>query len=310
MELGTQIGPIVNSIEGLPNRYVIQKALSIFTHGFDYQENLAVCNYYKVTDTLKLTKGNKAVQPVQNMFNGYVINSTEALYQNDMDYAMTIMERAKVFCLTLVGIFQPKWGFIEAVEICMKAHAVRYTPASIASRHPIAKEYAKNKQEGYQYEYTCDCQAWWHSLICAHVVAAMHLNDDIDLHSMTTEIDRPCKVGRPKKYVPVGFAAHKPIEKALDINAAAKWIGSVLSNKVADGRVYCGTVTGVYEGLNHESETEMIFEVQYDHQYEEDLAVLFSKKEEFTFDCMVQGIAHYYKEYQRKLNSKHSIHCE
>ena len=104
MELGTQIGPIVNSIieEGLPNRYVIQIALSIVTHGFDYQENHAVCNYYKVTDTLKLTKGNKAVQPVQNMFNGSVINSTEALYQNDMDYAMT-MERAKVFCLFVVG---------------------------------------------------------------------------------------------------------------------------------------------------------------------------------------------------------------
>ena len=49
MELGTQIGPIVNSIEGLPNPYVIQKALSIVTHGFDYQENHAVCNYYKVT---------------------------------------------------------------------------------------------------------------------------------------------------------------------------------------------------------------------------------------------------------------------
>jgi hypothetical protein len=89
--------------------------------------------------------------------------------------------------------------------------------------------------------------------------------------------------------------------KALDINAAAKWIGSILSTKIADGRVYCGTVTGVYEGLNHESETEMIFEVQYDHH----LAVLFPKKEEFTLDRMVQDIAHY-KEYQRKLNSKHT----
>ena len=63
------------------------------------------------------------------------------------------------------------------------------------------------------------------------------------------------------------------------------------------------------EELNHESEIEMIFKVQYDHQYEEDLAVLFPKKEEFTLDRMVQDIAHY-KEYQRKLNSKHSIHCE
>ena len=87
MEQGTQIGPIVNSIEGSPNRYVIQKALCVVTRGFDNQKNLAVCNYSKVTNTLKLTTGNKAVQPVQNMFNGYVINSTEALYKNDMDYA-------------------------------------------------------------------------------------------------------------------------------------------------------------------------------------------------------------------------------
>ncbi len=76
---------------------------------------------------------------------------------------------------------------------------------------------------------------------------------------MTTEIDRPCKVGQPKKYVPDGFAAHKQIEKALYVNATAKWIGSVLSTtKVADERVYYRTVTGVYVGLNHESETEMI----------------------------------------------------
>ena len=105
---------------------MIQKALCVVTRGFDNQENLAVCNYSKVTNTLKLTTGNKAVQPVQNMFNGYVINSTEALYQNDMDYAMT-MGRAKVFCSTLVGIFQPKWGFIVAVDLyegtCRALHA-------------------------------------------------------------------------------------------------------------------------------------------------------------------------------------------
>ena len=98
--------------------------------------------------------------------------------------------------------------------------------------------------------------------------------------------------------------------KALDINAAAKWIGSVLSTKVANGRVYRGTVTGFYEGQNHKNETEMIFKVLYDDQYEGDPAVLFPKKKEFTpLDRMVQGIAHY-KEYQRKLNSKNSIHCD
>ena len=47
MELGTQSsGPIVSSIEGTPNRHhFIQKAVSIVTHGFDQQENIAVYNY-------------------------------------------------------------------------------------------------------------------------------------------------------------------------------------------------------------------------------------------------------------------------
>ena len=307
MELGTQSGPIVSSIEGTPNRHIIQEALSIVTHGFDQQENIAVCNYYKVADGLKLTKGSRNVEPVQNMFNGYIINSTEALYQNDMDYAVT-MNRAKIFCLSLEGIFQPSWGFNEAVDICMKAHAVRYRSASTTSRHPVLVEYAQH-QGVYQYEYTCDCQAWWHSLICAHVVAAMHLNKDIDLHSMTAVIDRPCKVGRPKHYVPVGFAAHLPVEKVLNTYAAGKWLGTELSTKVSDGRVYRGTVTSVYEGLNHENEPEVIFKVQYDHQYKEDMETLFPKHEDFTLDQLMQGIAHY-KEYRKKVNSNNSIHCD
>jgi hypothetical protein len=119
-DLGSKTtGPtIVYTIPCSPNRYIIQKALQIITHGVDYQlGEIEVCsNYYGVTDSLKLTKGRNSIV---NTFNGYVIYETESLYQNDMDYAMTL-ERAKVFCLSLGGIFKPTWNFHQAIECCLK----------------------------------------------------------------------------------------------------------------------------------------------------------------------------------------------
>ena len=65
LELGTQAGPIVNTIPGTPNRHVIMKAIDIVTRGHDEQNDIAVCNYFKVSDSLKLTTGR---QPVVNSF--------------------------------------------------------------------------------------------------------------------------------------------------------------------------------------------------------------------------------------------------
>ena len=98
-DLGSKAGPIIYSIPYSPNRHIIQKALQIVTHGIDYQLNeIEVCNYYRVTDTLKLTASvSNQVPSVVNGFNGYVIiNDSESLYQSDMVYAMTL-ERAKKY---------------------------------------------------------------------------------------------------------------------------------------------------------------------------------------------------------------------
>jgi hypothetical protein len=94
-DLGSKAGPIVYSIPCSPNRHIIQKALQIVTHGIDYQLNeIELCNYYRVTDTLKLTASvSNQVPSVVNGFNGYVISDSES-FQSDMDYAMTL-ERAK-----------------------------------------------------------------------------------------------------------------------------------------------------------------------------------------------------------------------
>ena len=117
-DLGSKTGPtIVYTIPCSPNRRIIQKALQIITHGVDYQlGEIEVCNYYRVTDSLKLTKGRNSIV---NTFNGYVIYEIESLHQNDMDYAMTL-ERAKVFCLSFGGIFKATRNFYQAIECCLK----------------------------------------------------------------------------------------------------------------------------------------------------------------------------------------------
>ena len=249
-DLGSKAaGPIVYTIPCSPNRHIIQKALQIITHGVDYQlDEIEVCNYYRVTDSLKLTKGRNSIV---NTFNGYVINDTESLYQNDMDYAMTL-ERAKVFCLSIEGIFNPTLNFHQAIECCLKSHAVRITAATTTSRHPLLAEHSVSPA-GFMNDYVCDCKGYWHKLICSHVLAAMHLNKDIDLHVMTRLIERPCTVGRPgKSRKPIGAATHVADEPVLTIHEAAKWIGSRLSCKMpADGRVYAGTIHAVYEGRDH-----------------------------------------------------------
>ena len=174
-------------------------------------------------------------RPVVNSFNGYVINDTESLYQNDMDYAMTL-ERAKMFCLSLEGILQPTWVFKEAIEVCLKSHAVRITASTASSRHPIEIEHAK-APGGFRNDYVCDCKGYWHVLICSHVVvAAMHLNNDIDLHKMTSQIDSSCHPGRPKNsLIPIGIESHATADPApITAHHAAKFLGSRLSCKMVD----------------------------------------------------------------------------
>jgi hypothetical protein len=182
-----------------------------------------------------------------NTFNGYKINDTESLYQNDMDYAMTL-ERAKVFCLSIEGIFNPTWNFHQAIECCLKSHAVRITAATTTSRHPLLAEHSVSPA-GFMKDYVCDCKGYWHKLICSHVLAAKHLNKDIYQDVMTRLIERPCTVGRPgQSRKPIGAATHVADEPVLTIHEGAKWIGSRLSCKMpdAEGDVLCRCNRRVY----------------------------------------------------------------
>ena len=100
-----------------------------------------------------------------NGFNGYVINDSESLYQNDMDYAMTL-ERAKKYCLSLEGILQPSWKFNDAIDVCLRSHAVRITAAKTTSRHPFLVEHYLSPG-GFRNDYVCVCKGYWHVLICS-----------------------------------------------------------------------------------------------------------------------------------------------
>ena len=108
-----------------------------------------------MTDSLKLTKGRNSIV---NTFNGYVINDTGFLYQNDMDYAMTL--GAKVFCLSLEGIFNPTSNFHQAIECCLKSHAVRITAATTASRHPLLAEHSVSPAGFIRNVYVFDCKGY------------------------------------------------------------------------------------------------------------------------------------------------------
>ena len=315
-DLGTQAGPIVYTIPCSPNRHIIQKALAIVTNGVDEQLNQkVVCNYFRVTDTLKLTSAKNGKPAVVNTFNGYVVSDTETLYQNDMNYALTV-ERAKMYCLSLEGIFQPTWGFEDAINVCLKAHAVRMTASTATSRHPIEIQHAKDPVLGFRNDYVCDCKGYWHALICAHIVAAMHLNNDIDLHVMTRQIDYSCQKGRPSNSrMPIGVATHEAEDTTpTTVHHAAKFIGSRLSCNMADKemRRYIGTVQSVFEGIDHLDQQSIIYRVCFPAQYtdEEPGDVI---EEEFTYARMLQGISQY-KEFERKkaaIKSKEgSIHFD
>ena len=135
-------------------------------------------------------------------------------------------------------------------------------------------------------------------LICSYVLAAMHLNKDVDLHLMTRLIERPCTVGRPSKSrMPIGIATHEAEKEVLTLHDAVKFIGSRLSCKLPDdGRVYVGTIHGVFEGRDHNKEQTIIYRIAYPPQYPDQDEPIF---EEFTHNRMVQGMAHY-KEFEKK----------
>jgi hypothetical protein len=99
-------------------------------------------------------------------------------------------------------------------------------------------------------KYVCDCKAYWSSRECAHVLAAKHLDDALDIKALMARIDRGRLPGRPRNYVPLGYAAHKPAITARGEIKAANYIGVPVARYLNGDRnkIYCGKIVGK---INH-----------------------------------------------------------
>ena len=198
-ELGaTNGGPILSMIPGSPNRHLLDKAMKLVATDVDLKVKgqPIVRNFFPVNNGFPLTSKFTC------KFNGYIFNSSSTMYQGDMDNAMT-SQKAKHYCLTLQGVSKANWKFEEACQTSLTAHAVRVEDATKETIHPISFPGLPTPKHSYR----CDCKGWWHSLVCAHVLAAMHLNSDINLNSLNAKVNKPAIPGRPASYKPVGYKA-------------------------------------------------------------------------------------------------------
>ena len=115
-------------------------------------------------------------------------------------------KKAKYYCLTLIGTHKEEWKFEDVCQIGLRAHAVRITKATPTTVQPISFPGV----DIFEFEYKCDCKGWWHSLVCAHVLAAMHLRHDINLLHINAQINKPAIPGRPSNHQPVTYKAQQP----------------------------------------------------------------------------------------------------
>jgi len=288
-ELGaTNGGPIQNVIPCSPNRHLLDKAIKLISEDSDLSRkgNPIVRNYVPVKKDSKM-----GIKDYRYDFDGYIFNSTSSLFQGDMDEAMT-EKKAKYYCLTLIGTHKEEWKFEDVCEIGLRAHAVRITKATPTTVQPISFPGV----DSFECEYKCDCKGWWHSLVCAHVLAAMHLRHDINLLNINAQINKPAIPGRPSNYQPVTYKAQQPSDaRELSNRKATNYIGMNVASKVK-GRVYEGKIRSHAEKLDYENKPSIVWTAVFngEEQYDEDIqssSTPFPRYEDFTYDRMMQAVA-------------------
>jgi len=291
-ELGaTNGGPIKNVFPCSPNRHSLDKAIKLVTEDSDLsiKGEPIVRNYIEVFNNTYI-----GVKEYKYDFDGYVFNSTSSMFQADMDQAMTD-KKAKHFCLTLLGVRKQEWNFESLCEIGLRAHAVRITEAKANTIQPIVFPGINS----FMYEYKCDCKGWWHSLVCSHVLAAMHLRKDINLKAINAQINRPAIPGRPLLYQPVTYKAHQPANsreiREISTVKATNYIGYSVASKV-QGRVYLGKIISHAEKLDYNNNECIVWTAVFrgEEEYDEDKQQSsnpFPRYEDFTYHRMKQANA-------------------
>ena len=290
-ELGaTKGGPILSVIPGSPNRHILDKAMKLVETDVDLkaQNQPTVRNYFAVK------RGSKMfIKDFVFDFDGFVFNSSSNTFQRDMNNAM-IDRKARVYSLTLQGISKTSWTFADVCQACLTAHAVQVQEATPDTLQPISFPGVPP----LKFHYRCDCKGWWHSLVCAHVLAAMHLQGDINLNVVNAKINKPAIPGRPALYQPVGYKAQQSASNGrLMSNRKATNLKGMYVGFRVNNVVYIGMITTHQEKLDEHNDACIIWTALFDEKLNQDEAqkdnTILPFTEDFTYDSMMQANALY-----------------
>lgn len=301
-ELGaTNGGKIVSVIPGSPNRHLLDKAMKLVATDVDLKGKgqPIVRNFFPITE------GSALTSKCTYNFNGFIFNSSSTMYQNDMDNAMT-KHKAKHYCLSLQGISKANWTFEEACQMTLTAHAVRVEDATPDTIHPISFPGLATPK----HKYRCDCKGWWHSLVCAHVLAAMHLNNDINLNTVNAKVNKPAIPGRPASYQPVGYKAQQPSnDRELSNRKANNLKGMHVASKIG-GTVFVGMINSHQEKIGYDGQVCIIWTAVFNEELNPnagaDIQPPFPRYEDYTYDSMMQANA-LFKTYCRQQSTNGKI---
>jgi len=219
-------------------------------------------------------------------FLGYVFASATRFWQDGHTDTMDTL-KIKHFLSSRLGIFKPKIDFKEAVETALTMYCVAI------------------KGTGTEKDYACDCKNFYHYTECSHVVAAMTLEKDFDLVNELSLLTSGKQRGRPRNYIPVGFAAHKPNELAssnqITVTIASNMIGSSVAKKFGI-RTYTGKVV---EYNRDKKNGDFSFKVNYPVQFEGDEL---AEDEEYSME-EIQVAKKVWIHYMKEVDEKNKDFC-
>lgn len=161
---------------------------------------------------------------------GYVVCSGEHTWQQDSNNSLT-ETKARSYLRALRGIF-PKGDMETILKI---TH--RYWFVTTEENDPNQP----NVPMG-----TCQCPENHNRAECKHLYCVGHIEGSVDLQAHIESLNHPRQPGRKKKYVPVGFAAHKPDPDILK-RAKVDYVGASVALRIPERNkdlVWCGKVTG------------------------------------------------------------------
>ena len=213
----------------------------------------AFSNYFQVDASFKMNRQGGLLG-----VDGFVINASDHLWQADREYRCTA-EKSRVFLKSVYGEFPAQTSWKAAQDVASHMHFV------------------KRQQDG---TFVCDCKAFWHSVECSHVMAALHLTGDVNVDDELMTITNGKRVGRPSKAeaLPISLSTHDivAVTNASEMKASS-YIGTKIARRLNhvnhphSMRVYYGRVSGsrTKPGRNGETVWTVVYPAQYRDEADE-----------------------------------------